>query len=102
MIIGYEIINDIDTDNIMGIHMSLDLPSNLVPTGVVVVQDIAYRKVNTYGDWNTVSCKTEVGGESEVLNYKSYDTSIEKFEGATYDEAAADYKTDADSDEENF
>lgn len=42
--IGYEIIEDLDSDNIMGMYITLDLPSDLVPEGTVIVQSVRYRK----------------------------------------------------------
>ena len=72
MYVGYEIINDIDSDNIMGFYLTLDVPSDLVPEGTVVVQQVTYRKQFNFGDWHTVACKTVVGDASaaEVLNYR--------------------------------
>ena len=73
MFIGYEIIEDLESDNLMGMFLTLDVPGDLVPTGTVIVQSVRYRKEFEYGeDWFTVSCKTTVGDSSatEVFNYK--------------------------------
>ena len=71
MYVGYEIVNDIDSDNIMGFYLTLDVPSDLVPEDTVIVQQVTYRKQYNFGDWHTVACKTVVGDASaaEVLNY---------------------------------
>ena len=97
MYVGYEIINDIDSDNIMGFYLTLDVPSDLVPEGTVIVQQVTYRKEYNYGDWHTVACKTVVGDvtQSEVLNYKGetapdgYDENGSKvtYDMASYDDA---------------
>lgn len=75
--IGYEIVEDLDTDNKMGLYFTLDLPSELVAVnGTVVVQTASYRKEFSYGgEYHTVSCVTVVGDASktQVLNYRSYD-----------------------------
>lgn len=94
--IGYEIIEDLDSDNIMGMYLTLDLPSDLVPEGTVIVQSVRYRKEFAYADdWQQVSCKTVVGDEAatEVINYKSQ-AKLEGTEGVTYDESDADWKID--------
>ena len=90
MYVGYEIINAIDSDNIMGFYMTLDVPTDLVPTGTVIVQQVRYRKELSFGDWHTVACKTVVGApaEAEVLNYRGADA-IDGYDesgaGVTYD-----------------
>lgn len=76
MYIGYEIVEDLESDNIMGMFLSLDLPTELAANGTVIVQSVRYRKeFNFGGDYVTVSCKTVVGDstKSEVLNYRGQD-----------------------------
>ena len=63
--IGYEIIEDLESDNIMGMFLSLDIPSKLVPDGTVIVQSVRYRKEFAFDqDWFTASCVTIVGDSS--------------------------------------
>lgn len=73
MYIGYEIVEDLETDNKMGFYFTLDLPSELVATnGTVVVQTASYRKEYDFsGNYQSVSCITVVGDASktEVLNW---------------------------------
>ena len=72
--VGYEIAQDIDTSNIMGIQLVLDLPSHLAKDGAMIVQTIQYRKEHEYEDlYTTVWCKVVVGDadKTEVTNYKS-------------------------------
>lgn len=74
MYIGYEIVQDIDTSNIMGFQLVLDLPSDLAANGAVIVQTVQYRKEYEYGsEYTTVECKVVVGDadKTEVSNYKS-------------------------------
>ena len=73
MFIGYEIVEDLESDNVMGMFLSLDLPTELASNGTVIVQSVRYRKeFNFGGDYVTVSCKTVVGdaNKTEVLNYR--------------------------------
>jgi hypothetical protein len=100
MYVGYEIINDIDSDNIMGFYLTLDLPADLVPEGTVVVQQVRYRKQLAFGDWHTVACKTVVGApdQAEVFNYRGQ-TAINGYDAngdmVTYDQAGAEDKITA-------
>ena len=44
LFIGYEVIEDVESDNVLGFMLTLDVPSGLVPDGSVVVQSVRYRK----------------------------------------------------------
>jgi hypothetical protein len=93
MYVGYEILEDIDSDNLMGMYLTLDLPTELASEGAVIVQTVRYRKEYSYGDWTTVDCKTVVGDSdaTEIINYKGTTNVLDVTEG-TYDSIAVDDK----------
>ena len=94
MYIGYEIVEDLDTPNIMGMYLTLDLPSDLALDGAVIVQTVTYRKEFDYGsESTTVECKVVVGNadRTEVANYKgSVDGTNENGEEISYNAFAED------------
>lgn len=60
--VGYEIINDIESDNKMGFIFELDFPADEAVDGAVVYQYAQYRQKYNYGaDWVGVACITVVG-----------------------------------------
>lgn len=75
--VGYEIINDLDSDNKMGFIFELDLPASEAVDGAVIYQYAQYRKSLAFGDeWVGVACVTTVGGgadAAEVYNFRSYE-----------------------------
>lgn len=75
--VGYEIINDLESDNKMGFIFELDLPATEAVEGAVIYQYAQYRKSLAFGDqWVGVACVTTVGGGSdaaEVYNFRSFD-----------------------------
>ena len=80
LFLGYEIVEDLETDNVLGMHLTLDIPGDLVPDGSIIVQSVSFRKEFEYADpWLTVTCKTTVGTASDsdpapvVTNFGSYD-----------------------------
>jgi len=75
VIVGYEITNDIQSDNMMGFIFELNLPATEAVTDAVIYQTVQYRKKFDYAsDWVGIACVTKVGGgadEAEVKNFRS-------------------------------
>lgn len=42
--IGYEIVEDIDSDNVLGMMMQLDVPADILTNGTIIYQYVQYRK----------------------------------------------------------
>ena len=73
LFIGYEIVQDIDTPNNMGMMFELDVPGTLIPDRAVILQYAQYRKSdNYYDDWVGVACVKQVGvqGSQKVFNFR--------------------------------
>jgi len=71
--IGYEIINDIDSDNILGFLFELDISAKLIPDRAIIYQYLQYKKSDDpWADWVGVACKTQVGNRDgvEVINFR--------------------------------
>lgn len=73
--VGYEITNDIQSDNMMGFIFELDLPATEAVTDAIIYQTVQYRKKFDYAsDWVGIACVTKVGGgadEAEVKNFRT-------------------------------
>ena len=63
--IGYEVIEDLDSPNLLGFFFNLDVPSDLVAQNdTLIYQYASFRKEFTFGEWNTVACVTRVGNDT--------------------------------------
>jgi hypothetical protein len=52
--VAYEIVEDIEKPNLMGMMFYLDVPEDLAKDGAVIVQYAQYRKKFEWGDKKTV------------------------------------------------
>lgn len=91
--VGYEVTNDIYSDNVMGFIFELDLPATEAVDGAVIYQYAQYRKKFDFAsDWVGIGCVTIVGEGSdgaEVYNFRSTGdlTGLEYGYETTYDYA---------------
>jgi hypothetical protein len=99
--IGYEVIEDLDSPNLLGFFFNFDVPSDLVAQNdTLIYQYASFRKEFTFGEWNTVACVTTVGNNtaSQVINYKGWDAMSGQVSGADvlYDAANSGDKVTRD------
>lgn len=73
LLIGYEIVNDIDSPNVLGFMFELDISAKLIPERTIIYQYLQYKKSDDpWADWVGVACKTQVGNRDkvEVINFR--------------------------------
>lgn len=89
--IGYEIIEDIDSPNVLGMFMQLDVPADILTNSSYIYQYVQYRKEFNYADdYHTVACVIQVNdtanfGANNRTNFN--ETMIYNYKGQEFNSA---------------
>jgi hypothetical protein len=95
---GYDIEQDLNSNNTLYFEFELLVPAALVPDGAVVYQYAQFRE-SYYSEWTTVACKDTIGSRSKnkVINFSGFEdmTGLDSSDAAVaWDEQSLDSKID--------